>query len=327
MAQAAAKRYITRVTGAPSAAPIPSVSPLDVARQGLFSKIDREDARLVRRVKAVLGDLARAHEAEALAEAARAFVAEAARSTRGTKSLTAIDWSSGEPVTRELTLDPAKHPREQVEAIFAEARRLKRGSVVAHARIDEAHRKRARLSLLRALAATAATESDLTRACEDVHREDPSLLPGIRPPPPPRKKAHGSGDAPTRLPYRTFLSASGTRVLVGRGAKDNDELTLHVARPRDLWLHAKAQAGAHVVVPLPKGRDATAEQLIDAAHLAAHFSDARGEAIVDVTYVARRYVRKPRGSPPGLVAVDREKVLVLRIEAERLATLLAREES
>jgi len=116
-------------------------------------------------------------------------------------------------------------------------------------------------------------------------------------------------------------------VLVGRGASDNDELTLHVARPHDLWLHAKGQPGAHVVVRLTKGHEAPAELLVDAAHLAAHFSDARGEAVVDVTYVSRRYVRKRRGSPPGQVQVDREKVLVLRVDGARLASLLAREEA
>jgi len=98
-----------------------------------------------------------------------------------------------------------------------------------------------------------------------------------------------------------------------------------VARPYDLWLHAKGEAGAHVVVPLEKGHEAASELLVDAAHLAAHFSDARDERVVDVTYAPRRYVRKRRGSPPGQVQVDREKVLVLRVDSARLAALLARE--
>jgi predicted ribosome quality control (RQC) complex YloA/Tae2 family protein len=115
-------------------------------------------------------------------------------------------------------------------------------------------------------------------------------------------------------------------VLVGRGAKDNDDLTLHVARPYHLWLHAKGTTGAHVVVTLKKGESCPAELLVDAAHLAAHFSDARGEKVVEVTYVQKRYVRKPRGAAPGSVQVDREKVIVLRVEAERLARLLAEPE-
>jgi hypothetical protein len=37
-------------------------------------------------------------------------------------------------------------------------------------------------------------------------------------------------------------------------------------------------------------------------------------------------VRKPRGSPPGLVAVDREKVIILRRDETLLRRLLDREQ-
>ncbi|GAC1522858.1 MAG: hypothetical protein NVS3B10_22990 [Polyangiales bacterium] len=110
---------------------------------------------------------------------------------------------------------------------------------------------------------------------------------------------------------------------MGRGAKDNDLLTTHVARPHDLWLHVKGVTGAHVVVPMTKGESCPQALLIDAAHLAAHFSDARGERVVEISHAPRRHVRKPRGAPPGAVVVDREKVLVLRVEPARIALLLA----
>ena len=60
--------------------------------------------------------------------------------------------------------------------------------------------------------------------------------------------------------------------------------------------------------------------------LAAHFSDGRDEKVVDIQYTDRRYLRKPKGSPPGFVVVDREKVLVLRVELELLRGLIEREE-
>jgi predicted ribosome quality control (RQC) complex YloA/Tae2 family protein len=122
------------------------------------------------------------------------------------------------------------------------------------------------------------------------------------------------------------VGASGARILVGRGAAHNDALTLHVARPHDLWLHAKDRSGAHVVVALKKGESCPPELLVEAAHLAAHFSDARDERIVDVQYTPRRHLRKPRGSAPGLVLVDREKVLILRKDDEVLRRLLESEQ-
>jgi len=65
--------------------------------------------------------------------------------------------------------------------------------------------------------------------------------------------------------------------------------------------------------------------LIDAAHLAAHFSDLRGEPSAEIQHTERRYLRKPKGAAPGAVNVDREKVLLLRLEPARLARLLASE--
>ena len=113
---------------------------------------------------------------------------------------------------------------------------------------------------------------------------------------------------------------------MGRGAAHNDALTFQTARPHDLWLHAKGRTGAHVVVPLAKNHTCPGDVLVEAAHLAAHFSDARDEAVVDVQYASRRHLRKPRGSAPGLVVVDREKVLAVRMEPSLLRALLEREE-
>jgi predicted ribosome quality control (RQC) complex YloA/Tae2 family protein len=78
-------------------------------------------------------------------------------------------------------------------------------------------------------------------------------------------------------------------------------------------------------VPLDKGASCPGDLLVEAAHLAAHFSEARGQDVVEVQYTPRRYLRKPKGSAPGRVVVDREKVLVLRLQPELLRKLLERE--
>lgn len=79
--------------------------------------------------------------------------------------------------------------------------------------------------------------------------------------------------------------------------------------------------GAHVIVPLD-GRPVDEETLLDAATLAAHHSNARGEAQVDVGYTLRKNVRKPPRSRPGLVTTSELKTLRVRVEPERLGRLL-----
>jgi predicted ribosome quality control (RQC) complex YloA/Tae2 family protein len=135
--------------------------------------------------------------------------------------------------------------------------------------------------------------------------------------------SRGRAKAAPRRPYIEYVGAGGGKILVGRGAADNDRLTTKVARPHDLWMHARGVTGAHVVVPLVKGAQCPPELLVDAATLAVHHSDARGSDFAEVTWAERRYVRKPKGSPAGRVAVDREKVLALGADPARLRRLLA----
>ncbi len=304
---------------AKASAPDPS-SPagLEEQRLELARTLARAEKRLARREAALRRDLAKIDEAEGWVARASWLVPLASRAPRGAKELVVRDWSTGTEASWVFPLDPAKGAREQVDAVFRSARRLRRGRPVAEKRLDEACTLQSLLQDLSAEVAAAATEEELAALRARANEVAPRDLP--------RAAAEGTrGRARKRAPYRTFVGSSGLSILVGRGAKQNDELTLHVARPHHVWLHAKGDSGAHVVALVEKGRELLPEQLLDAAHLAAHFSGARGETIVDVSWTARRYVRKPRKSPPGLVVVDREHVLGLRIEASRLERLLASE--
>ncbi|MDP9036886.1 MAG: NFACT RNA binding domain-containing protein [Myxococcota bacterium] len=299
-----------------------AVSRSDALRRAL----DKARKRVQRRMDAVRGDLEHAQVAQARAELARLFVPAAAMASRGATKLTAIDWSNGNQQAVELTLDPGRTAQEQLDALFKRARRLKAGATIAGARLSAAADARAALEKIADLLrddpdadiaslehrARAAAPRDFSLSCCES---------------PPRRKgstAARGGDA-RRPPYRLFLAQSGARILVGRGAAQNDALTFHIARPHDLWLHAKNRAGAHVIVPLEKNGSCAAEVLVEAAHLAAHFSAARGETVVEVHYSPRRHIRKPRGTAAGLVVLGREKVLVLRLEEDLLSGLLGRE--
>jgi predicted ribosome quality control (RQC) complex YloA/Tae2 family protein len=289
-------------------------------REALRRALRKAIAKIERRAAAVEGDLARIEGADALGARALLFVAAAATAPRGSDRLHAVDWTSGEAQAVELPIDPARGPREQIEALFKRARRLKDGGRVARARLADARASRASLErVLSDLATPGADLAELEVRGRAAAPRDFKLAhdasPGVRRPARPFEQAR-------RPPYRTFAGASGARILVGRGAAQNDALTFRVARPHDLWLHARDVTGAHVVVGLAKGEACPPDWLAEAAHLAAHFSDARDERLVDVIYTPRRYLRKPRGSAPGLVIVDREKVFVLRKDDRVLQTLL-----
>jgi hypothetical protein len=298
---------------------------LAARRQELVRALARAITKVERRIAAIEGDLSRIGAADALASKAAAFVAEAARAPRGASALTVTDWSTGEPLPLTMALDPAKSAREQIDAMFKRARRLKLGGVIARERLAQAEAGWEALGALALEAPQAAGFEEIDALAKRARAAAPrefALGAGASSGGGGRAAAKG---APSR-PYRVFRGAGEARIFVGKGAAGNDALSFHVAKPHDLWLHAKGRTGAHVIVPLDKNHSCAAELLVDAALLAAHFSEAREETVVEVEHTARRYLRKPKGSAPGFVVVEREKVLVLRMEPQRLAALLAGEE-
>jgi predicted ribosome quality control (RQC) complex YloA/Tae2 family protein len=102
------------------------------------------------------------------------------------------------------------------------------------------------------------------------------------------------------------------RVLVGKTDRDNDELSLKVARQDDWWFHVHGLPGSHVVLQAPEGVEADRKTLELAASIAAYHSKARNAGVVPVSYTRARYVSKPRGVKPGTVELRKAAVLKVR---------------
>ncbi len=225
------------------------------------------------------------------------------RIPRGAKSATLTEYTAEGPREVEIPLDPKKGAREQAEWHFHQYRRLLRGVEHAERRWLELEAEREKLD----------READRIRALpEEALWKHLDLL----------SAAARRNERPEARPYKEFLSADGSRIWVGKGAEANDALTFKVARAQDVWLHARGLPGSHVVVPLEKHQELLPEVLLDAAHLALHFSQAKGEPRAEVSYVKAKFLRKVKGGPPGRVTYTREKTFLCRVEPERIERLL-----
>lgn len=102
--------------------------------------------------------------------------------------------------------------------------------------------------------------------------------------------------------HRTY-DVDGYAVLVGRGARENDRLSLRVARPRDWWLHVAGVPGSHVVVRNERDEKEPPRAVLErAARLAVWHSKAReAGGKVEVHFCRAADVSKPRGFAPGEV--------------------------
>ena len=101
-------------------------------------------------------------------------------------------------------------------------------------------------------------------------------------------------------------------VLVGRTEKDNDTLSLKVAKANDWWFHVRGMPGSHVVLKVPAGEYPDKSILKMTASIAAHYSKGKTGGVVPVSCTRARYVTKPQGAKPGTVQIRKEIVLKVR---------------
>lgn len=116
-------------------------------------------------------------------------------------------------------------------------------------------------------------------------------------------------------------------ILIGRSAKENDELLRHYAKGPDLWLHARDWAGSYVFIKSRKQKSYPLDLLLDAGMLALYYSSARKNIDGDVYYTPVKYLRRVKNGPRGLVIPTLEKNLHVAIDPERMKQLLSNAQS
>jgi len=118
----------------------------------------------------------------------------------------------------------------------------------------------------------------------------------------------------------SFRSSDGFQLLVGKNNKQNDYLTLKVAKENDLWLHTKDIPGAHVIIRT-EGKEIPPTTLVEAAVLAAFFSKARNSTNVPVDYTPKKHVSKPSGARPGMVIYEQQKTITVNPDEDLVERL------
>ncbi|MBL7870500.1 MAG: DUF814 domain-containing protein [Cyclobacteriaceae bacterium] len=112
------------------------------------------------------------------------------------------------------------------------------------------------------------------------------------------------------LPYHEF-EYKGFKIWVGKNAEHNDELTLKNSYKEDLWLHAKDVAGSHVLIKHQSGKNFPKDVIQRAAQLAAYNSKRKTESLCPVIVTPKKFVRKRKGDPKGMVVVEQEEVIMV----------------
>jgi len=213
----------------------------------------------------------------------------------GASQLEVVDFYTNEPVT--IKLKPLEKPQRTAENLYRKAKNQQIEERQLQARITsrEAEALQA-LELLEELdAQPTLNELRGLRAWRKQHALDPVPT---------------SAKAATELPFKVFED-HGFTILVGRNAQNNDLLTQKYAHKDDLWLHAKDVSGSHVVIRHRAGQPVPEPVVERAAQLAGWYSKRQHDSLCPVTVTPKKFVRKPKGSLPGQVLVERERVVLV----------------
>lgn len=224
----------------------------------------------------------------------------------GAKKLEALNYYTNEMIT--IPLDNTKTPQENAQRYFDKYNKQKRTYEALSKLIQETRDDITYLESISTALDIALTEDDLAEIKEEL------IHAGYM-----RRKFSKKKVKIKNKPYH-YLSSDGFHMYVGKNNLQNDELTFNFAIGGDWWFHAKGTPGSHVIVKT-EGEELPDRTFEEAGRLAAYYSKARGGEKVEIDYVEKKHVKKPKGAKPGFVVYYTNYSLIIDSDITRIKEL------
>lgn len=272
------------------------------------AKIRQEIQRREKLKKKLLQDLANHGDAEKWKRCGDLLLANLATAAREKNTVLVIDYFDENAPTIEIEVEENKTLPEAAEQFFRRYTKARNAKVEVEKRLEILGAEIESFEAKKFEIEQAVGEKDLDFLREITGEKAESEKPKAK-----RKREEIFTGA------RRYESSDGFEILVGKAAKDNDYLTFRAAKSSDLWLHAADYAGSHVIVKNPNRAEIPPKTLIEAAQLAAFFSQAKNHPKADVHYTQKKFVNKPKGASAGLVSLSSFKTILVepKVRLER----------
>jgi predicted ribosome quality control (RQC) complex YloA/Tae2 family protein len=272
---------------------------LEQAKMPVLKDMRQVAKRLTDREKRLVREQKKCEEAGGLQKTAQMLTSSRMIMDQHYDSVEVTDYFGEKPTAVDVQLDPAISLKANIERMFKRYQKAGRGKTMVAQQLGQV---RNRMALL----------EEQTRRLNAIKDWDTWLAIASKIPKAQERGAHGfalpgsrsASERPLESEGRRFrsINVDGREILIGKGARENDELTFDVAAPEDFWLHVAEYSGSHVLVRNPgKEKDLEDSILVKAAQLAAYFSQARNSSKVEVHYTKKKHITKPRRAKPGLV--------------------------
>ena len=206
----------------------------------------------------------------------------------GAKSLDVLNYYTNEDLT--IPLDPQLTALENAKKYFDKYGKLKRTYEAVSELLKETGDEVDHLDSISTALDIALSEEDLVEIKEELMEYGYI------------KKRHPGGKKPkiTSKPFH-YISSDGYHMYVGKNNFQNEELTFKFATGNDWWFHAKGVPGSHVIVKTEGADDMPDATFEEAGKLAAYYSQSRENEKVEIDYIQKKQIKKPKGGKPGFV--------------------------
>lgn len=277
----------------------------------LLSTLNARLSKLNKKQKHLLAQKEQIDNAELYKKQGELITANIYQLKKGMQAAEVTNYYADDQSVIEITLDPRLTPVQNAQRYFKRYNKLKHGKDVTLQRLHETEREITYLEEWKFFI----EEAEPLQRLKELHDEFHEI----------NRSGHREKARPQDLKqeksglFLRFVSSDGFDIYVGRSSKENDLLTQRTALPDDIWLHVHQSPGSHVLI-LNRNRNAPVPEqtLIEAASLAAYHSKSRHSGKVEVVYTPKKYVKKPKGSPPGLVTLSQYQTIRVVPHAEIL---------
>ena len=218
--------------------------------------------------------------------------------SKGMSRIELPDWDGN---IMAISLDPALSPNENLEKLYQRYRKDKKTYQMA---LEEAEETRKVIRDTEEKYNALIEEGNMQKISRENAKEDRSRIqqdtrPGIR------------------------VNVSGWDIIIGRSAKENDEILRRDAKGMDIWMHTRDYSGAYVIIKAKRDKTVPLPVLLDAASLAIHYSKAKKNGKADLYYTYVKFLRRAKDGPKGLVIPTQEKNLSAALDEKRVKEILS----
>ena len=252
----------------------------------LYKAVHNMHERAVRKQSARREELAQSAKADTLRLYGELLQANLWAIHKGDRQVTVQNYYTGEDVT--IRLDPRLGPNDNAQKYFKDYKKKQTAHAMLQKLLVEGEAEIEYLATVLYEVESAPGEAALNEIRAELKSQG-------------YLKYYKQRDRKQKpADFLRYTSSDGFEILVGRNNLQNDKLTLHTARGKDLWFHVQKAPGSHCVV-MSRGEDIPDTTKQEAAELAVLHSSQNGGAKVAVDTTEVKNIWKANGAKPGMV--------------------------